>query len=272
MNSIFWPKISLITPSYNHGKYLEETILSVIEQDYPNLEYILIDGGSTDGSTEIIKRYHSHFYHWESAPDKGQANAINRGFKKSSGEIFGWLNSDDLLKPGALRDIAKYFLAFPKVDFVYGNRIVINEDSVPIGKKDNIVLPKFLLRYGSPFAQETTFWRRRVWDEAGSLNEQFQFCMDYEFYCRIVSKYRFGYLPKFLGSFRIHSQSKTSKQKEIQKLEDEKIQNMYFSNTTRISEESKRLVVSVVKYLSIYSGYYQFVRWYLENRLSKINP
>jgi len=103
------PKISIITPSYNHGKYLEKTILSVIGQNYPNLEYIIMDGGSTDGSVEIIKKYESHIYHWESRKDDGQAHAINIGFSKATGDIIAWLNSDDMYLPGTLQYVSEVF-------------------------------------------------------------------------------------------------------------------------------------------------------------------
>lgn len=264
-----WPRISIVTPSYNQVEFLEETIKSVIDQDYPNLEYILIDGGSNDGSLNIIKKYSHYFSHWESGPDSGQANAINKGLAGSTGQILGWLNSDDILLPGSLERVAKFFMNFPRVDFLYGNRKVINEESETIGVKENLVLTRFLLRYGSPFAQEATFWRRNVMEVTGMLNEEFKFCLDYDFYCRVAKSHRMAYLPFFLGSFRIHNKSKTRSMTEIQNIEDSIIQANYFHHSIKLNAQLKRYLVVLFKYLSIYSGYYfaykSYIKWKLES-------
>lgn len=123
------PKISIVTPSFNQGKYLEKTILSVLEQDYPNLEYIIIDGGSTDNSVEIIKKYEKHLAYWVSEPDRGQSHAINKGFGHATGEILGWLNSDDYYAPGAPQAIAEAFLANPDVGAIVGAGEFLFEDT-----------------------------------------------------------------------------------------------------------------------------------------------
>src|ERR1035437_4288596 len=122
-----YPKISVITPSFNQGKYLESTIKSVLEQDYPNLEYIVIDGGSEDNSVEIIKKYEKHLAYWESVKDKGQSHAINKGFAIATGEILAWLNSDDTYEQNAIYNIAEWFRKYPELDFIYGDVNIIDE-------------------------------------------------------------------------------------------------------------------------------------------------
>ena len=130
-----WPKISIITPSYNQGEFLERTILSVIEQNYPNLEYIIIDGGSTDGSVDIIQKYADKLAYWISEKDNGQTHAINKGFKKATGEIVAWLNSDDELCEGALMAVASVFMEHDEADFVFGNQYSIDSNGkIKIGR------------------------------------------------------------------------------------------------------------------------------------------
>ena len=122
-------KISIVTPSYNQSPYLEKTIQSVLNQNYPNLEYIIMDGGSTDGSVDIIKKYSKFITYWESNPDKGQADAIYRGFERASGDIIAWINSDDFYLDGALKAVGNYFSKYPSIEWLAGNGIIVDEDS-----------------------------------------------------------------------------------------------------------------------------------------------
>jgi glycosyltransferase involved in cell wall biosynthesis len=206
------PVISVVTPSYNQAAFLERTIQSVLGQGYPRLEYIVQDGGSSDGTAEVLKRYIGRLAHAESAPDRGQADAINRGFRHATGEILAYLNSDDLLLPGALAYVARYFAAHPDVDVVYSHRIIIDPDDREVGRW---VLPphddEFLL-WDDYVPQETLFWRRRLWDRAGGrLDETFQFALDWDLLLRFrAAGARFVRLPRFLGAFRVHPRQKTS--------------------------------------------------------------
>ena len=122
---IDWPKVSIVTPSFNQGHFIEETIRSVLDQDYPNIEYIIIDGGSTDDTVNVIKKYQGRLSYWESCRDRGQSHAINKGFEKCTGEIFNWLNSDDVLRPGSLRRIAERFVESPGIHLLCGSRAII---------------------------------------------------------------------------------------------------------------------------------------------------
>ena len=208
------PTISIVTPSYNQAEFIERTILSVLNQAYPQLEYIIQDGGSTDTSTDIIKSYASSLKHWESKKDNGQSHALNLGFQHAKGEIMAYLNSDDLLLPGTLNYVARYFNQHPDVDVVYGHRVVINSDDNEIGRW---VLPQHdseVLEWADYIPQETLFWRRSLWEKVGgNIDETFRFAMDWDLILRFKNvNAKFMRLPRFLGAFRAHEQQKTSSQ------------------------------------------------------------
>lgn len=204
------PKISIITPSYNQGQYIEETINSVLSQNYPNLEYIIIDGGSTDNSVEIIKKYEKQLKYWVSEPDKGQAHAINKGFQKATGEIINWLNSDDLLEHGALFTIAKSFSENPDIAFIYGQIIEFNKNgNLPFKHFPTDNLP-YRYFYEFPFAQPACFYKLKIVKELGWLDENFQFTMDLDLFVRILSNYKALQIDEILAHFRWHPQSKST--------------------------------------------------------------
>ena len=206
------PRISIVTPSFRQAAYIERTIRSVLEQGYPNLEYVVQDGGSDDGTRQILERYAGRLSSWESRADKGQAEAINRGFARTTGDIMAWLNSDDILFPGALACVADYFVRHPDVDVVYGHRILIDEHDRQIGRW---LLPSHddnVLSWADYVPQETLFWRRRIWDKVGGkVDESFRFALDWDLLIRFrEAGARFARLPRFLGGFRIHAAQKTS--------------------------------------------------------------
>lgn len=206
------PSISIITPSFNHGRFIERTITSVLNQQYPGLQYIVQDAASTDETLDVLNRYSSVLAHVESAPDTGFGNGINRGFGHATGEIMGWLNSDDLLLPGALSYVGRYFAEHPDVDVVYGHRVVIDEHDAEIGRW---VLPPHdseVLTWADYVPQETLFWRRRIWDKAGgAIDESFRFAIDWDLLLRFrEAGATFARLPRFLGAFRVHPHQKTS--------------------------------------------------------------
>jgi glycosyltransferase involved in cell wall biosynthesis len=207
------PAISVVTPSYNQGRFLEQTIRSVLDQDYPRLEYAVQDGGSGDESAAVLEKYRDKLVHAESRKDKGQANAINLGFAHATrGEVMAYLNSDDLLLPGSLNYVAAYFAAHPDVDVVYGHRVIIDPDGKEVGRW---VLPGHsdrMLVWADYVPQETMFWRRRIWDKAGGrIDEGFQFALDWDLLLRFrAAGAKFVRLPRFLGAFRVHPTQKTS--------------------------------------------------------------
>lgn len=205
------PIISIVTPSLNQGIYIEDTIQSILEQKYPKLEYIIVDGGSSDGTMDIIKRYKDRLHHVEFRQDSSQANAINRGFKRCSGEIMAWINSDDMLMPGALDYIGDFFLKNPEVDVVYGHRILIDEKNREINRW---VLPSHcngILKWRDYVPQESLFWRRAIWDKTeGKIDETLHFAIDWDLILRFQQNGAFFFrLPRFLGAFRVHREQKT---------------------------------------------------------------
>ena len=204
------PVISIVTPSYQYGRFIEWTIRSVLLQRYPNLEYVVMDGGSTDQTPAILDRYRPFLTHVESAPDGGQADAVVRGFAHTTGEIMAYLNSDDMLAPGALEFVAGYFAANPDVDAVYSHRVFVGDDNTV---KSYWILPEhnnWLMTRWDYIPQETCFWRRRIYEEAGGINPSLQFALDYDLFVRFMKRGRMRRVDRFLGAFRAHESSKTS--------------------------------------------------------------
>jgi hypothetical protein len=206
------PVISIVTPSFNQGHFLDRTIRSVVEQEYPRLEYIVQDGGSSDDTKHVLERHAESLHHYEMRDDDGHAHAINLGFAHASGEVMAFLNSDDLLLPGSLHYVARYFERHPDVDAVYGHRVLIDENDMEIGRW---VLPRHndeILSWADFVPQETLFWRRDIWEKAGaSMDQQWPFALDWDLLIRLRDAgARMVRLPRFLGAFRIHKQQKTS--------------------------------------------------------------
>lgn len=208
------PRITVVTPSFQQGRFLEQTVQSVLGQHYDNLDYRVQDGGSMDGSVAILERYAPRLTHWESRAGTGQAQAINRGFRGSTGDILCWLNSDDLLLPGALAAVAEYFANNPDVDVVYGHRILIDENAQEIGRWIMPAHDPEVLAWADLIPQETLFWRRSVWDKIGAaLDESFQFALDWDMLLRFQEVgANVVRIPHFLGAFRVHPQQKTTSQ------------------------------------------------------------
>ena len=205
------PTISLVTPSFNQGQYLEQAIESVLSQDYPDLEYIIIDGGSMDGSVEIIKKHEEHLACWVSEPDRGQSHALNKGFRKSTGEILGWLCADDLLCPGALRAAGEYSASRPEIDVVYGDSFIIDAE----GKKTRFCKKlsfdrELFLNAGNWLHQQSTFWRRKLFFAVGMLDESRVTGMDTDLFIRFaLSGAEFAKMEGVVGCFRRYRTAKS---------------------------------------------------------------
>lgn len=206
-----WPRLTVVTPSYNQAPYLERTIRSVLLQGYPNLEYIVIDGASTDGSVEIIRKYERWITFWVSEPDHGQAGAINKGLKRATGDWLAWQNSDDIFYPGAFAAVAMRSLSRPAADLIIGNINLIDEDDRVLTDL-RFVRPTFkaLLAEGMVLTNQAAFWRRSVHEPIGWLKEEMVCAFDFEWFLRVLEQRRADHIDRVLGGFRIHRQAKST--------------------------------------------------------------
>jgi glycosyltransferase involved in cell wall biosynthesis len=205
------PVVSIITPSYNQANYLEETIQSVLGQTYPNIEYILIDGASSDKSLDVIKKYADKLAYWVSEKDKGQTDAINKGFARAHGEIIAWLNSDDTLEPHAVAEAVAFLDEHPEVGLVYGDANYIDEKDRVIGRFPAAQTDLTKLRRGYVhIPQQASFFRKALWDLVGPLDDSFFFAMDYDLWTRLAAVSELHYLEgRTWANFRLHADAKT---------------------------------------------------------------
>ena len=205
------PLVSIVTPSYNQARYLQATMDSVLGQSYPNIEYIVIDGGSTDESPAMIAARGDQLAYWVSEPDKGQTSAINKGFAQADGEILAWLNSDDTYEPEAVAEAVAYLLSHPEVGLVYGEANFIDEHGKVIGRFPAAQTDHSRLRGGYVhIPQQSAFWRADLWRQVGPLDESLYFAMDYDLWLKLSEVSKVQYLPgRIWANFRLHGDSKT---------------------------------------------------------------
>jgi glycosyltransferase involved in cell wall biosynthesis len=237
-------RLSVITPSYNQAQFIDETIRSVLVQDYPDIEYIIIDGGSTDGSVDIIRGYERSLAYWVSEPDRGQAHAINKGLNRATGDIVGYLNSDDLYQPGALATVAEAFTAHPRAEWLCGPCLAL-DDATRTTSVMKLEVPSdpatWLLRpSGLPylFPQQGVFLRKRLVDEIGVFREDLHYSFDYEYFLRIlIAGYRPLELNAVLATFRLHDRAKTSVNGPGFTSDDLKIADLYFGRVTPLFQQ-----------------------------------
>ena len=198
-----WPRVSIVTPSYNQAQFIEETIRSVLLQGYPDLEYIIMDGGSTDGSVEIIRKYEPWLAYWVSEKDKGQSEAINKGFARTSGSFIAWLNSDDTYKPGGLARAVDVLMHHPDVDFVHGDCDIVDGAGMAVYtlRAEDITFARLMSRRGG-ISQATVLMRRDTWGKVGPLDESLHYTMDFEYWARILSQGKCVRIPYVLATYR----------------------------------------------------------------------
>lgn len=205
------PTFALVTPSLDHGRFVARAVESVLSQGYPALQYVVRDGGSADGTLARLQSYAPRLTKVESAHDSGQAEALNAGFADTDGEIMGWLNADDVLLPGALAHVARFFARHPEVDIVYGDRLVIDEYDREIGRWPLPPHHPDVMRWTDFIPQEATFWRRTIWERCGPLDPELHFVLDWDLFRRFAAGgARFAHTRRYLAGFRRHSEQKTS--------------------------------------------------------------
>lgn len=219
-------KFSIVTPSLNQAQYLSEALRSVQEQTYPNYEHIVIDGGSTDDTLRILKEFSgTGTLRWVSEPDRGQADALNKGFRLATGDVIGWLNADDRYLPGCFEEVSEFFDRNPGVDVVYGDYRFIDHAGRVLRYRKEIDYDLFILKYLHVLYIPSTasFFRRSIFDEGYYLKEEYHYAMDYEFFLRLaLSRYRFAHISRYLADFRWHSSSKSTTAPRKQRQEREK--------------------------------------------------
>ena len=234
-------RFAIVTPTLNQARFIKATIDSVLQQNYPNLAYFVQDGGSVDGTANILQTFDNRLQ-WRSEPDSGQGDAINRGFERIDGDIMGYLNSDDVLLPGTLAYVARYFLENPEVDVVYGHRIYIDSYGFEVGR---CVLPPHdaeALKWADYVPQETLFWRRRVWETVGPIDKSFEFALDWEFLLRSQKAgFRFARLPRFLACFRVHDEQKSSSLMQVGEKEMNQLRAEYLGEAPGVFEIGQAL-------------------------------
>jgi glycosyltransferase involved in cell wall biosynthesis len=243
-----YPKISIVTPSYNQAQYLEQTLRSVLEQQYPNLEYIVIDAGSTDGSVDIIKEYADRLTYWISEKDQGHADGINKGFAHTTGEIMGWLNSSDIYFPWTLETIAQVFTDVPEVKWISGMPSHFSEGTAPqnisliyINKYD------FLSGNYKWLQQESIFWKRSLWNSSGSgLDTNLKYACDFELWLRFFNDAELYSVNTILASFRFHEDRRSKTGKDYYRDEADKAFEKFYGS----SDLKSRLLARVVRLMN----------------------
>ena len=222
------PRVTVVTPSFNQARFIEATIRSVLNQGYPNLEYVVIDGGSTDGSIDIIRQYGARLAYWVSEPDQGQADAIAKGFRRSTGQIMAYLNSDDVYLPGAIAQAVAALRRYPDCDLIYGDVWIVDEWDQIIGERRLTQMDRYdFLGQGNCLAQPATFWRRGIYEAVGGIDPSYYFQMDLDFFIRVVSQGTMRNLGRHLARTRMHPDGKMVKAEHIRRQEWLQLQERY---------------------------------------------
>ncbi len=238
----YLPRVSVIIPSYNQVDYLESAIRSVLCQDYPNLECLVLDAGSQDGSAEVIRHYQSALAYARSEPDSGQAAAVNEGALHATGDFVSFLNSDDMLTAGAVSKVVQTYTQHPEAKLVYGQRILIDHHDAIHGWSHDAPFDHKRMLY--TINSETAFWRKEVYDELGGFNESLRFALDLEFFCRIYARYPTYMLNDFLGYYRFHPNSKSETISDVGRAEAAEHWQKIFGEPLRPSSASSASIAA----------------------------
>lgn len=262
-----YPKISVVIPSYNQDQFIEITLLSVLDQNYPELECIVIDGGSTDNSVDIIKKYADRLSYWVSEPDKGQTDALIKGFNRATGEIMCWLNSDDLFQHGALKEAAEFFQNNPEADAVFGDTTWFDEHGNPLREQREMPFNWFIWMYTHNYIPGMSmFWRRSIYEKVGGLNSNFDLAMDADLWIRFADVGKIAHVRKQWSMMRFYPEQKNRKWREKSDHEDMMIRSRYWGTSKpALYSLKKALAMSLRIAWKFYTGCYSFgYKRYLE--------
>jgi glycosyltransferase involved in cell wall biosynthesis len=242
------PKISVVIPSFNQARFIQDTLLSVINQKYPALELIVIDGGSTDGSVDIIKKYDQYMSYWVSEPDGGQTHGLIKGFKRATGEILCWLNSDDLHTPNTLREVADCFRKHPNVDAIFGDSIWIDECGTPLRVQREIPFNRFIWMYTYNYIPGMSmFWRKQLYQKSGGLNPEYNLAMDADLWIRFADVGRLKHVRAVWSHMRFYPEQKNRRLRDKSDAEDWKIRARYWNGTTPSLHRLKSCVAQSIR-------------------------
>ncbi len=258
-----YPKISIITPNYNGVKYLEQTILSVLNQNYPNLEYIIIDGGSTDGSIDIIKRYEAKLSYWVSEPDNGLYDAIQKGFDKSTGEIMAWINSDDMYAEKAFFIVSEFFSKYKKINWLQGIPSCYDEQgrTISVGPFKRWSKYNYYTRDYKWIQQESIFWRRGLWEKAGKkIDVALKYAGDFELWLRFFRHDKLFVTHALLGGFRMRSKNQISLE-HFDDYNDEVLKLIDHEVSCNLSSKERKILkkIEFYKKLSLKNKYLSYL-------------
>jgi glycosyltransferase involved in cell wall biosynthesis len=248
------PCITVMTPTYNQGDYIEQAIESVLSQNYPNLEYLVMDGGSTDQTLDVLRKYEHHIQ-WFSQKDRGQSHALNKGFQFATGDVICYLNSDDLFTSDALLKVGGFFKEHPQAYWLTGKCIIIDENGKEM-RKSGTIYKNFWLRRQSLkvlgmmnyISQPSTFWRREAFEKVGYFDERWYYAMDYDYWLRLAKHYRLWFLDEYLACFRVHPASKGSSSARSQFGEELEVARRHVTSQTLLRLHAIHSAISAAVY------------------------
>jgi glycosyltransferase involved in cell wall biosynthesis len=252
------PLVTVITPAYNQAHFLRDTIESVLAQDYPNIELVVLNDGSTDNTEEILKEYTGRIK-WETQPNMGQTATINKGWQQTSGEIITWLNSDDTFLPGGVRIGVQYLLDHPETAIVFGDTMLTEADGTHLyasPPQPPFDYMRFLANCNNTVSQPSTFIRRTVLEKAGELDSKFYYFMDWDFWMRAGLYFKIDHITDILSTYRLHAESKTVAQALKAAPELEYMYNKFFSRTDLPEEVRKAEKKAMMNMFFLTAGYY----------------
>ncbi len=247
-NIVSLPRISVVMPSFNQGRFIEESLKSILDQNYPNLELIVMDGGSTDNTIEVLQRYSDRFAYWVSEPDGGQTEALRKGFALATGDIECWLNSDDLFEAGVLFEVADHFKKHPEVEAVFGDTTWISDSGETLRVQREMPFNRFVWTYTYNYIPGMSmFWRRRIYEKVGGLDPNFRLAMDADLFIRFADVGRIGHASRRWSRMRFYAEQKNQRLRNVSDAEDLKIRARYWGCERPQLYQAKKILAQAMR-------------------------